>query len=148
MDKAIEDYSQAIVLKPKIAESYYTRGEAYLHIGEWKEAQRDLTAAILQGVDIAEAFHNTHDSIVAFEEETGVKLPEDIVDLLTPRQKPFEIDKEARVALAMKYYENRELSSGLAARLAGVSRTEFIFLMADYGLSPLGTAEELRESGF
>ena len=144
-EKAIEDYSQAIVLKPKIAESYYIRGEAWLRIGKWEEAQRDLTAAILQGVDIAEAFHNTHDSIAAFEEQIGVKLPEDIIDLLTPRQAPFEIDKEKRVALAMKYYENEELSSGLAARLAGVSREEFWYLMGDYGLSPLGTAEDLRE---
>ena len=148
MEKAIADYSQAIVLKPKVAEFYYTRGEAWLRIGKWEEAQRDLTAAILQGVDIADKFHNTHDSIVAFEKETGVKLPEDIVHILTPRKDLLEIDKEARVALAMKYYENRELSSGLAARLAGVSRAEFIFLMGDYGLSPLGTAEELRESGF
>ena len=68
--------------------------------------------------------------------------------LLTPQKEPFEIDKETRVALAMKYYENRELSSGLASRLAGVSREEFMYLMADYGLSPFGTTEELKESGF
>ena len=144
VEKAIADYSQAIVLKPKVAESYYTRGEAWLRIRKWEEAQRDLTAAILQGMDIAEVFHNIHDSIAAFEEETGVKLPEDIVNLLTPRQKPLEIDKETRVALAMKYYENEELSGGLAARLAGVSREEFMYLMGDYGLSPFGTAEDLQ----
>ena len=120
------DYTQVIILKPKIAESYYTRGEARLRIGKWEEAQQDLTAAALQGVDIADKFHNTHDSIAAFEEETGVKLPEDIVNLLMPRQEPLEIDKETRIALAMKYYENEELSSGLAARLAGVSREEFL----------------------
>ena len=54
MDKAIADYTKSIVLKPKIAESYYTRGEAWLRIRKWEEAQQDLTAAILQGVDIAE----------------------------------------------------------------------------------------------
>ena len=148
LETAIKDYSQAIVLKPKVAESYYTRGEAYLHIRKWEEAQRDLTAAILQGVDIVKAFHNTYGNIIGFEEKTGVKLPEGIVDLLTPRQEPLEIDKETRISLAMKYYENEELSSGLAARLAGMSREEFWYLMEDYGLSPLGTAEELRESGF
>ena len=145
MDKAIADYTKSIVLKPKVAESYYTRGEAWLRIRKWEEAQQDLTAAILQGVDIAEVFHNTHDSIAAFEEETGVKLPEDIVNLLTPRQEPLEIDKETRIALAMKYYENEELSSGLAAHLAGVSREDFWYLMADYGLSLFGTAEDLQE---
>ena len=142
--KAIADYSQAIVLKPKVAESYYIRGEAWLRIGKWEEAQRDLTAAILQGMNIAAVFHNTYGSIVAFEKEIGIKLPEGIVKLLTPRQEPLEIDKETRVALAMKYYENEELSSGLAARLAGVSREEFWYLMGDYGLSPFGTVEDLR----
>lgn len=144
LNKAITDYSQAIVLKPKIAESYYTRGEAWLRIEKWEEAQRDLIAALLQGVDIAVVFHNTYGSIVAFKEETGVKLPEDIIELLTPQQEPLEIDKETRIALAMKYYENEELSSGLAAHLAGVSREEFMYLMGDYGLSPFGTAEDLQ----
>ena len=102
-----------------------------MRLEKWEEAKIDLMAAILQGVDIVEAFRDTHDSIVAFEKEIGVKLPEDIVELLTPRQEPFEINRETRIALAMKYYENRELSSGLAARLAGVSRAEFIFLMGE-----------------
>ena len=148
MDKAIIDYTHVIKLQPKVPHSYYARGEARLHIEKWEEAQRDLTAAMLQGVSIAETFHNTYGSIKAFEKEIGVKLPEDIVNLLTLWPEPLEIDRETRIALAMKYYESRELSSGLAARLAGISRAEFILLMADYGLSPLGTAEELRESGF
>ena len=144
LDKAIDDYTQVIILKPKGAESYYTRGEAWLCIGKWEEAQRDLIAAVLQGVDIADKSHNTHGSVIAFEEQIGVKLPEDIVDLLTPQQEPIEIDKETRISLAMKYYENEELSSGLAARLAGVSREEFRYLMGDYGLSLFGTADDLR----
>ena len=144
LNKAITDYSRAIVLKPKIAESYYTRGEAWLRIEKWEEAQQDLTAAILQDMNIAEVFHNTYGSIVAFEKEIGIKLPEGIVKLLTPQQEPLGIDKETRIALAMKYYENEELSSGLAARLAGVSREEFMYLMGDYGLSPFGTAEDLQ----
>lgn len=48
----------------------------------------------------------------------------------------------------MKYYENDEFSSGLASRLAGIPRGIFILQMGKYGLSPFGTAEELRESGF
>lgn len=144
LNKAITDYSTAIALKPKVPDYYWARGEAWLRIGKWEEARRDLTAAILQGVDVAETFHNTHDNVAAFEKKTGVELPEDIIDLLTPRQEPLEIDKETRIALAMQYYENEELSSGLAARLAGVSREEFMYLMGDYGFSPFGTAEDLR----
>ncbi len=148
LEKAIADYTQMLVLKPKVAESYYIRGEAYLRAKKWEEAKGDLTAAILQGVDIADAFQNTHESIVSFEEKIGVQLPEDIVHLLSSNPESFDMDEDARIALAMKYYENRELSSGLASRLAGIPRGKFILLMGNYGLSPFGTAEELRESGF
>lgn len=148
LEKAIADYTQMLVLKPKIPISYYIRGEAYLRTKQWAEAKRDLTAAILQDVDIREAFLNTHESFDAFEKKTGIKLPKDIVHLLSSDPDSFEIDKDARIALAMKYYENRELSSGLASRLAGIPRGKFILLMGNYGLSPFGTAEELRESGF
>ena len=147
-EKAIADYTQMLVLKPKVAESYYIRGEVYLRAKKWEDGKRDLTAAILQAVDISAQFLSTHESIPAFEEKFGVQLPEDIVNLLTSNSETFEIDRDERIALAMKYYERRELSSGLASRLADVPRGKFIFLMGDYGLSPFGTAEELRESGF
>ena len=149
LDSAIADYTEALKLRPKVAESYYTRGEAWLLAKGWGEAKTDLTAAVLQGVDVAAAFHNTYGSIAAFEQQIGVRLPKEIVELLTPRSEPFEIDKDARIALGMKYYGSGELSSGLASKLAGVSREEFWYLMADYGLSPLYVDEkELVNSGF
>ncbi len=43
---------------------YYIRGEAYLCAKKWEEAKRDLTAAILQEVDISQAFHNLLGSVV------------------------------------------------------------------------------------
>lgn len=116
---------------------------------DWEEAKTDLTAALLQDVDVASVFHTTYRSIDAFEQKIGERLPKEIVDLLTPRSEPFEIDIEARIALGMKYYGDDILSSGLAARLAGVPRVEFILLMRDYGLSPLYVnEEELINSGF
>lgn len=149
LNKAIADYTEALKLRPKIAEFYYTRGEAWLLAKGWEEAKTDLTAALLQDVDVAAAFHNTHGGIAAFEKKIGVRLPKEIVTLLTPRSEPFEIDKDARIALGMKYYGNDELSSGLAARLAGVPREEFWYLMGDYGFSLLTLdEEELPNSGF
>ena len=148
LDSAIVDYTEALKLRPKIAEFYYTRGEAWLLAKGWEEAKTDLTAALLQDVDVAAAFHNTYESIAAFEEKIGSRLPKEIVELLTPRSEPFEIDKGARIALGMKYYGNDELSSGLASKLAGIPRVEFIFLMGDYGLSPFGDEEEYAKSGF
>ena len=47
--------------------------------------------------------------------------------------------------LAVKLYETGKLSTGLAARLAGVPRVTFMFLLGQYGLSPFGeTADELE----
>ena len=150
LDSAIADYTEALTRRPKVPESYYIRGEAWLLAKGWEEAKTDLTAALLQDVDVAAAFHNNYGSIAAFERKIGVRLPKEIVELLTSRSgSPFEMDKDARIALGMKYYGNDELSSGLAARLAGVSREEFWYLMRDYGLSLVTLdEEELPNSGF
>ncbi len=52
----------------------------------------------------------------------------------------------SRLLLALKLYEMGKLTTGLAARLAGVPRLRFIFLMGEYGLSPFGEdPEELEE---
>jgi predicted HTH domain antitoxin len=40
--------------------------------------------------------------------------------------------------LAIKLYETGRLSSGLAARLAGVPRNSFLIILGQYGLSPFG----------
>ena len=62
------------------------------------------------------------------------------------QQDPDEFEAEARLLLAVKMYETGKLSTGLAARLAGVPRITFMFLLGQYGLSPFGeTADELEE---
>ena len=68
-------------------------------------------------------------------------------DVLWALQKgPDEFEAEARLPLAIKLYETGRLSTGLAARLAGVPRITFMFLLGQYGLSPFGeTADELDE---
>jgi len=61
------------------------------------------------------------------------------------QQDPDEFESEARLLLAVKMYEIGKLSTGLAARLAGVPRITFMFLLGRYGLSPFGeTADELE----
>lgn len=54
------------------------------------------------------------------------------------QQEPEEFADEARLLLALKLYETGRLSTGLAARLAGMPRSVFIFLLGRYGLSPFG----------
>jgi predicted HTH domain antitoxin len=58
------------------------------------------------------------------------------------QEEPDEFESEARLLLALKLYETGKLSSGLAARLAGVPRIVFLFLMGQHGLSPFGEEPE------
>ncbi|MFW6148172.1 MAG: UPF0175 family protein [Thermodesulfobacteriota bacterium] len=47
-----------------------------------------------------------------------------------------------RMAAAMKLYELGQLSSGAAARLAGVSRVIFLSRLGDYGVDTFRLTEE------
>ena len=51
LDKAIEDYTKAIALKPNYADAYYNRGGAFLRLGEQEKAESDLTIARNMGSD-------------------------------------------------------------------------------------------------
>ncbi len=60
-------------------------------------------------------------------------------------QEPDEFEAEARMLLAVKLYETGKLSSGLAARIAGMPRVRFLFMLGQYGVSPFGqTPDELE----
>ena len=78
-------------------------------------------------------------------ETRTIQYPTEVLDALGTEAEEFEA--EARLLLALNYYETGKLSTGLAAQLAGVPRTTFIFLLGEHGLSPFGeTPEELEES--
>ena len=51
LDKAIENYTKAIELKPDYAEAYYYRGGAFLRLGEREKAKSDLATARNMGSD-------------------------------------------------------------------------------------------------
>ncbi len=73
-----------------------------------------------------------------------IEYPSEVLWAL--QQEPDEFAEEARLLLAIKLYEMGKMSTGLAARLAGVPRVAFFYLLGKYGLSPFGaTAEELEE---
>jgi predicted HTH domain antitoxin len=48
---------------------------------------------------------------------------------------PSQFAKEARMAMAVKLYELKRLSSGMAASLAGMGRVEFINELHRYGVA-------------
>jgi predicted HTH domain antitoxin len=73
-----------------------------------------------------------------------ISYPEDL--LLSLKKTPEEFEAEARLLLAVKLYELGQISTGMAARLTGMSRVAFMFELSRFGLSPIGVdPDELIE---
>jgi predicted HTH domain antitoxin len=53
-----------------------------------------------------------------------------------------ELEGEVRLASALKFFELGRISSGLAARLAGMSRVEFLMICGRYGVTVFQQTEE------
>ncbi len=71
-------------------------------------------------------------------------IADDVLFALDQEKEVFA--KEARVLLAVKYYELGRLTTGLAAKMAGMSRSEFFHVLSRQAISPFGVApDELEE---
>jgi predicted HTH domain antitoxin len=73
-------------------------------------------------------------SLVHFE------IPQDAAETLRVSQD--RIGDELRLLAAIKLFEIGRVSSGAAARLAGLSRTVFLSRLADYDVSALHASED------
>jgi predicted HTH domain antitoxin len=73
-------------------------------------------------------------------------MPNDV--LLALKVSDEEAESTLRMVAAAKLYEPGRLSSGAAARLAGVPRTVFLTRLADFGIDTFQLTEEdlLRET--
>lgn len=64
------------------------------------------------------------------------------------KHNPSELLDAVRLAAAMRLYEQGRLSSGTAARLAGIPRVEFLSKLADYGIDTFKMFPEELERDF
>ncbi len=72
-----------------------------------------------------------------------LSIPEE--SLVALRATPEHVGEQLRLAAAIKLYELGRLSSGAAARLAGVPRPLFLMKLGEYGVPTFRlTEEELR----
>jgi predicted HTH domain antitoxin len=76
-----------------------------------------------------------------------IEIPEEALAAL--RKGPQDFARELRLTAAVKWYEMKLLSQERAARLAGMSRAEFLDSLGRFGVSPFqyGADEILEEAG-
>jgi predicted HTH domain antitoxin len=72
--------------------------------------------------------------------EITLSIPDEA--LLALKVNPDQMGAELRLAAAIKLYELGRMSSGAAAKLAGVPRTVFLMRLADYGVDTFKLSEE------
>lgn len=69
-----------------------------------------------------------------------IEYPDTIPDTLQESKEQFE--NEARMAMAVKLFEWKRLSSGMAASLAGMDRVSFLLNLQHYGVPMIDVSED------
>jgi predicted HTH domain antitoxin len=69
-----------------------------------------------------------------------IDIPNHLPD--AAHQAPDEFVREAKLAMAIKLYELKRVSSGMAAGIAGVDRVTFLALLHRYGVAVIDLDED------
>ncbi len=69
-----------------------------------------------------------------------IDYPETLPDAL--QQTPEQFEQEAKMAMAVKLFEMKRLSSGMAAALVGMDRVTFLLNLHRYGIPVIDLSEE------
>ena len=70
------------------------------------------------------------------------------------QQTPVQFEREAKMAMAVKLFEMKRLSSGLAAQLVGMDRVSFLLELHRYGVAMIDLDEselvlsQVRKEGY
>ena len=73
-----------------------------------------------------------------------IDYPPLLPDALQQTREEFE--REAKMAMAVKLFEMKRLSSGMAARLAGMDRVSFLLTLHRYGVAMIDLDEAELQS--
>ena len=79
-------------------------------------------------------------SVIKIEYED--KLPDALQETST------EFEEEAKMAMAIKLFEMKRLSSGTAASLAGISRHQFLLRLHEYNVNMIDVSDTELEQDF
>jgi predicted HTH domain antitoxin len=82
---------------------------------------------------------------LAVNRSLNIEYPSTLPDAL--HQTPAEFERDARLAMAVKLFEMKRLSSGQAAPLAGIDRTTFLMRVSESRVAMIVDmpAEELAD---
>jgi len=69
-----------------------------------------------------------------------IDYPETLPDALQESRESFE--SEAKMAMAVKLFEMKRLSSGMAAALIGMKRVDFLLALNRYGVVAIDLEED------
>ena len=67
-------------------------------------------------------------------------IPDTLPDALQQTSEQFE--NEAKMAMAVKLFEMKRLSSGMAAQLVGMDRVSFLLNLHKYGVNMIDLSEK------